>query len=150
MANTYTNILIHVVFSTKNREKWLNPDVRLKLFPYFGGIARKNDMKLLCAGGVSDHVHLLLSLVPKLSVSIAVQYIKGGSSHWIHETFPELKIFTWQHGYGAFSIGVSQIERTKEYIYNQEEHHKRLTFRDEYLAFLKKNETEFDKQYVLG
>ena len=148
MANTYTNLLIHVVFSTKNREKWLRPDIRNKLFPYFGGIARKNDMKLLCAGGIADHVHLLLSILPKISVSSAVQFLKGGSSRWIHETYPKLRMFAWQEGYGAFSIGISQIDKTKEYINNQDEHHKKTSFRKEYLSFLKKNQIEYDERYI--
>jgi REP element-mobilizing transposase RayT len=99
-------------------------------------------------GRVEDHVHLLVGLPPTLAVSQAVQFLKGGSSKWIHETFPDLALFAWQDGYGAFSIGTSQIPDTVAYIGTQREHHRRRTYQEEYLAFLRKHGIEFDERFV--
>ncbi len=148
MANTYTSLHFHIVFSTKHRQRWIIPEVEDRIWRYLGGIARENRMTPLMIGGVEDHVHLLLGLPATLAVSQAVQLIKGGSSKWIHETFPELAMFAWQDGYGAFSIGKSQIPDTTAYIGNQREHHRQRTFQEEYLAFLRKHEIEFDERYV--
>ena len=150
MSNSYISIYIHAVFSTKNHEPSLTPEIRERLFPYFGGIAKSNDFLLLKAGGVENHVHLLLSIRQNIEICRVLQLLKGGSSKWIHSNFPDLRHFAWQEGYGAFSIGISQIKVTEDYIANQEEHHKRLTFKDEYLTFLKKNNIEFDDKYVFG
>ncbi len=95
-----------------------------------------------------DHVHLLLPLPKTLHISKALQLIKGGSSKWIHDTFAEHQNFTWQKGYGAFSIGVNDIERTKSYIENQEKHHQKRNFEEEYLIFLQRNVIDYDKRYV--
>jgi REP-associated tyrosine transposase len=103
------SILIHCVWSTKKREPFLSSDVRNRLWPYLGGIARENKMKALAIGGVADHVHMLISLPKTLSVSKALQLLKGSSSKWIHDTFPKLHSFEWQEGYGAFSIGISAV-----------------------------------------
>jgi REP element-mobilizing transposase RayT len=150
MANTYVSSLFHVVFSTKNREPWLRPPIREKLPPYLGGPAKRHRLVALCAGGYTDHVHLLLSIPPDVTVSRALQLVKGASSHWIHEAFPECRSFAWQDGYGAFSIGVSQIDDTRRYIESQPEHHRKVTFQEEYLAFLKRNGVAYDERYVWG
>ena len=150
MANTYINILIHTVFSTKNRESWLSSSLRERLYPYMCGIARENGLKVLCIGGTDNHIHILLSLDSTTSIAKAIQLIKGGSSKWIHETFPELRLFSWQEGYGAFSIGISNVDETKKYIENQEKHHSKESFRDEYLKFLRKNNIDFDEKYLWG
>ena len=150
MANTYINILIHTVFSTKNRESWLSSSLRERLYPYMCGIARENGLKVLCIGGTDNHIHILLSLDSTTSIAKAMQLIKGGSSKWVHETFPELRLFTWQEGYGAFSIGISNVDETKKYIENQEKHHSKESFRDEYLKFLRKNNIDFDEKYLWG
>jgi len=120
---------------------WLTPAIRERLWPYLGGIARENDMKALAVGGVADHVHLLLSLPATLSVSKAMQLLKGNSSKWLRETFPESRTqdFAWQEGFGAFSIGVSGMEDTVHYIQTQEEHHRKKSFREELEVFLKKH-----------
>jgi putative transposase len=104
MANTYISLHYHIVFSTKGREPWLSESVRDRLWPYLGGIARENGMTALEVGGVSDHVHLLISVRASMPVSKAAQVIKGGSSHWIKDTFRPLAGFGWQDGYGAFSV----------------------------------------------
>ena len=109
MPDTFSSVWIHYVFSTKNREPWLVPAVRARLWPYFGAIAKQCDSMPECIGGVSDHVHLLLSASKNFSTADLARRLKAGSSYWIHETFPELKEFGWQAGYGAFSVGVSQL-----------------------------------------
>jgi len=113
-----------------------------------GGIARENGMKARCIGGIADHVHLLVSIPTTLSIAKAIQLIKGGASAWIHETFPEMQDFAWQEGYGAFSVGVSQLAETIAYIENQEEHHRHKSFQEEYLAFLKRHEITYDEKYL--
>jgi len=150
MANTYTSLLVHAVFSTKNREPLIAAELQNRLFPYMGGIARENQFRSLCIGGIEDHVHVLLSLTPGISIAKAVQLIKGGSSKWIHETFPHLQNFSWQEGYGAFSIGISQVDDTRKYIETQETHHRQTSFREEYLEFLRKNNVAFDEKYIFG
>lgn len=150
MANTYTSLNYHVVFSTKNREPWLESQILERLWPYLGGIARDNGMKALEVGGVADHVHLLISIPASMALSKAVQLVKGGSSHWLKDTFPKLAGFSWQDGYGAFTVSQSQLSIIQTYIRNQEEHHRTRTFEEEYRAFLKKNHVEFDDRYLLG
>jgi putative transposase len=146
--HSFISSLHHCVFATKGREPWLTPDIRERLWPYLGGIARENDMKTLAIGGVADHVHLLLSLSATMSVSKAMQLLKGNSSKWLHETFPRLRSFAWQEGYGAFSIGVSGIEETRLYINNQEEHHRTRTYREEVIMFLNRHRLPFDETMI--
>lgn len=141
---------MHCVFSTKNRTPMIIPELQQSLWPYIGGIARANKMKALAVGGMPDHVHTLLSIPATIPVAKAVQLIKGGSSKWIHDTFPRMRAFTWQEGYGAFSIGVSAIEDTVAYINQQENHHKRRTFEEEFVAFLERHGIEYDPRYVWG
>jgi putative transposase len=150
MANTFTSLDFHIVFSTKNREPSLDRVILERLWPYLGGIARDNGMKAREIGGVADHVHLLLSVPASMALSKAVQLIKGGSSHWLKETFPQLKTFSWQDGYGAFTVSRSQVDIVRHYIQNQEEHHRTKTFEDEYRTFLKKHHIDFDERYLLG
>ncbi len=143
--HSFVSCLMHVVFSTKERRPWITSDIRDRLWPYLGGIARENKMKALKVGGVEDHVHILLSLPSTLAIAKAVQLLKGNSSKWMHETFPKLKTFEWQEGYGAFSIGVSGVDDTIKYIENQAEHHRKKSFKDELKAFLKKHELEYEE-----
>ena len=105
-------------------------------------------MKAVEIGGVADHIHILLSLPPTLAISKAMQLIKGGSSKWIHETFPEQRTFAWQEEYGVFSVSVSQLDKTIEYIKGQEAHHRKMTFQEEFLALLKKHRIEYDERYL--
>jgi len=150
MAHSFTSSLFHCVWSTKNREKTITADLEGRLWPYLGGIARENDMKALAIGGVEDHVHLLHSLPSSLAIAKAVQLLKGGSSKLVHDTFPEYHSFAWQEGYGAFSIGISQVDATVAYIQRQKEHHRQRTFQEEYLEFLKKHGIEYDPRFVWG
>jgi len=148
MAHTYTNLLVHCVFSTKNRQKTISADFRAELWAYMGGIARTNKMKALTIGGIEDHVHLLLSLPATIDVAKAVQLIKGGSSKWAHDK--GYKNLQWQTAYGAFTIGASQVQDTIHYIDHQPEHHQDFSFEDEFRAFLKKNGISWDEEYVFG
>ncbi len=146
MPHSYTSCVMHCVFSTKDRHKTMSPQFQERLWPYVGGIARKNAIKALEVGGVEDHMHLLLSLPATMGVAKAMQLLKGGSSKWVHDNFPRLRAFAWQEGYGAFSIGKSQMADTVDYIRSQERHHRRITFQEEFLAFLKKHEIEYDER----
>jgi len=148
MANTCISLHVHIVFSTKNRAPLINAEWRGCLRAYLGGIAVEYKMKPLEIGGVADHVHMLVSLPSTISLSKAVQLLKGNSSKWINETFPGNGRFQWQEGYGAFSVSMSQIPDTMEYIRSQEQHHRKKTFQAEYLAFLKKHGIEYDERYL--
>jgi REP element-mobilizing transposase RayT len=150
VAHSYVSALFHCVFSTKERRKIINEDLQERLWPYMGGIARENNMRALAIGGVEDHVHLLLSIPSTISIAKALQLIKGGSAKWVHDTLPDHKEFEWQEGYGAFSIGVSQVPDTKAYIANQREHHRSKTFQEEFIAFLERHAIEYDPRYVWG
>jgi len=142
--HSFSSSLHHCVFATKRREPLLTREVRERLWPYLGGISRENGMKALAVGGVADHVHILLSLPATVSLSKAMQLLKGNSSKWIHETFSALCQFSWQEGYGAFSIGISGVDETCAYIRDQEEHHRTRTYREEVLTFLQRHGLHFD------
>lgn len=150
MSHSYVNQLMHCVFSTKERRPLIMPALQERLFPYMGGIARKNKMKLIAAGGVEDHVHLLISLPKTLDIAHAMQLIKGGSSKWIHEMFADQRLFEWQEGYGAFSIGIGEVKRTVDYINRQAEHHKKKDFKTEFISFLDRHFIEYDERFVFG
>ncbi|MCH7700737.1 MAG: IS200/IS605 family transposase [Planctomycetes bacterium] len=150
MPHTYTSCLIHYVFSTKGRCKSIPSDLRARLYPYFGGIAREHGMKAIAVGGTDDHLHVLMSLPATMSVSKAAQLIKGGSSKWVHDTFAAQAAFTWQEGYGAFSIGVTGIPETVRYIERQVEHHRTHSFEDEYREFLNRHGIQYDEAHVWG
>jgi REP element-mobilizing transposase RayT len=150
MANTYTSLHYHIVFSTKSREPWLVTAKEARIWEYLGGIARTNGMKALKVGGYDDHIHILVALPATISVSKAVQLLKGASSRWIHESDNDMMAFAWQDGYGAFTVGLSQIADTVRYIEGQREHHRTKSFQEEYVHFLKKHDVEFDERYVWG
>ena len=137
--HSFVNCLLHCVWAIKERRPLITLELQTRLWPYLGGIARENKMKALAIGGVADHVHVLLSIPSTLSVAKSIQLLKGNSSKWIRDTFPEHRDFEWQEGYGAFSIGVSGIEDTTRYIEGQAEHHQKKTFKEEIEVFLKKH-----------
>lgn len=149
MAHTYCSLLFHCVFSTKERRKWIAENGRERLWAYIGGIAREHEMKALAVGGTEDHVHVLLSLPTTKTIAQAMREIKQGSSRWMHEACA-MPDFAWQEGYGAFSVGLNQVEATVAYIAGQLEHHRKRDFQAEYLAFLKKHRIEYDPRYVWG
>jgi len=148
MPNTYTNLFFHVVFSVKERRPLLLLNLQKQLYPYICGIANNNKFKIICVNGTDDHIHILFSLRPDLAISKAIQLVKGGSSKWIHDNFPNLKIFSWQEGYGAFTVSASQIDVIKKYIYNQKQHHQKMNFTQEYKLSLEKNNINFDEKYL--
>ena len=113
---SYVSSYFHCVFSTKERRPLITPALRERLWPFLGGIARQNEITALAIGGVEDHVHILLSLPSTVAIAKALQLIKGGSSKWVHETFPEHRLFAWQEKYGAFSVSVSQLDKIIQYI----------------------------------
>ena len=150
MANSYISLYVHVVFSTKQREPFISDAIRDRPWAYMGGIARENGMKAIAVGGIENHVHILLSLPSIITLAKAVQLIKGKSSKWVHETFPKTRYFAWQKGYGAFSVNISLVDTTIQYIHTQAEHHRHVTFQEEYISFLKKHGIEYDERYVWG
>jgi putative transposase len=140
--HTKTSLLVHCVFSTKNRLPLIRAEMRSRLWAYMGGIARTNSIKALAVGGMSDHVHLLLSLLPTMAPAKAIQLIKSGSSKWMHEQ--GVARFELQVGYGAFAVCVSQMRKTIHYIHNQEKHHSRRNFAQEWKIFLKAHGLDLD------
>jgi putative transposase len=119
-----------------------------ELYAYMGGTLKEKDCVLSAAGGMPDHVHLLVSLHRDVSVAEAVRTVKANSSRWIHQTYSGLPGFAWQEGYGAFNVSYSNIDAVKGYLANQEEHHRTRTFQEEYVAFLKKHRIPYDERYV--
>jgi len=136
MASTFTSMNIHFVFSTKNREKLIVEKIRSRLWQYMGGIARQNKLVSHAIGGIDDHIHLLISIPASMSPSKAIQLMKGGSSKWVNEEFPDLGKFSWQQGYSAFSVSPSRMTKTIDYINNQQAHHRLISFKQEYIDFL--------------
>jgi len=126
----------------------ITPALQERLWPFLGGIARQNKMMAIEIGGVEDHVHILLSLPSTISIAKALQLIKGGSSKWVHETFPEQSLFAWQAKYGSFSVSVSQLDKIVEYIKRQAEHHRKMTFKEEFVALLEKHRIKYDERYL--
>jgi REP element-mobilizing transposase RayT len=127
----------------------LHADLRERLWPYFAAVASNHEMACLAVGGVDDHLHSILRIPPKMAVSKGLQTIKSVTSKWIHETFPPLHDFAWQEGFGAFTISVSGVDETRRYIANQAEHHRTVTFEQEYRAFLERHGIEIDERYWL-
>ena len=148
MGHTYANLMVHGVFSTKNRRGLLTPNVMGELVKVVGGIVRERDGKLLAMNGTADHIHLLGIFPPKRAFSDMFRDIKAISSDWIHDRFHELRDFAWQTGYGAFSVSKSAAARVENYIARQAEHHRRQTFEEELIALLDKHGIEYDRRYV--
>ena len=148
MANTYTQIHLHLIFAVKYRTGIIEDKWKDELYKYITGIIQSNNHKLLIINGMPDHIHILIGIRPNQSVSELLQDIKGSSSKWINEKGFVKGKFEWQEGFGAFSYSKSQIKDVIKYIENQEEHHKKRTFREEYLAFLDAFEVEYNEKYI--
>ena len=146
MSHTYTNLLTHLVFSTKERAPFVTDEIKPELYAYLGGLVKELKGKPIAINGVSDHVHLLVSLPPSLAISDALRFIKANSSKWAAERFDNL--FEWQKGYGAFSVSRSNVDAVVKYIQNQEQHHRKFDFRTEFVALLQKNKIEYDENYL--
>jgi putative transposase len=148
MANTFTQIYIHVVFSVKHRVSLIQQDWREELHKYITGIIQNKDHKVLAINTMPDHIHILIGMRPDASLSELVRDLKANSSKWINEKkFLKIK-FLWQEGYGAFSYSHSQLDEVIHYIKEQQEHHKKRTFKEEYISFLKKYYVPYDPKYV--
>ncbi|MBL1217894.1 MAG: IS200/IS605 family transposase [Planctomycetes bacterium] len=151
MPSAYTQNFYHAVFSTRKRLSCITPDIEQRLYPFIAGIVR--DLQgccLIAINGMPDHVHILVRYRANLSHSDLIRHVKGRSSKWIHETFPELAHFAWQEGYGGFTVSKSAVPAVETYIANQKEHHQRMDFKSEFLALLKKHGIEFDANALFG
>jgi putative transposase len=144
MAHTYASNFIHCIFSTKDRKALITAERITGLYTYLGGIARSEGFTLIAAGGTANHVHLLLILPAPHALAAAVQKLKGSSSRWMGPKF------SWQEGYGAFSVSPSQVPVVKKYISSQEQHHRKRSFEDEFIALLRNCGIEYDERYVFG
>jgi REP element-mobilizing transposase RayT len=150
MPHTFTSLLVHVVFSTKDRAPELSPELAVRLFPYMGGIVRECKGTALIINGPADHVHALLSIPATISIADILRVLKTNSSRWVHEQFPERKRFGWQAGYGAFTVSGSQSDDVRNYIASQEEHHRKVSFQEEFVTLLKKHGLEYDVRDLWG
>ena len=148
MPQSLSRILIHLVFSTKNRERVLTPAIQTELHPYLAGTLDHIECPSLQVGGVADHVHLFFGLSRTCTIADMVETVKTSSSKWIKTKGAEFADFHWQSGYGAFSVSQSDADEVVAYVRNQARHHQKMTFQDEYRAFLKKHGLEFDERYV--
>lgn len=147
MSATYTNLLYHLVFSTKGRIPLITDEIREPLYQYIGGIVRSEGGALLEIGGIEDHIHLLVRLKPTLALSDAVRLIKSNSSKWLNDG-SYVRDFRWQTGYGAFTVSKSMMESVRRYIRNQPEHHRKQTFKAEFVDLLKLNNVDYNKKYL--
>ena len=148
MSSTHTNLLFHIVFSTKYRRNLITPDTKDRLYEYIGGIIRDQKGKTIEIGGMTDHIHVLARLSPTLAISDVLRFTKTNSSKWLNETFQRAEPFAWQRGFGAFSVSASNIDQIRSYIRNQEQHHKTMSFREEYRTLLIRHGITFDEQFL--
>ncbi len=148
MGQSLVKNYIHIVFSTKNREPLIHPPYENELHSYLGGICINLECHPIKIDGYTDHVHILCMLSKKIALMKLIEEVKSHSSRWMKSKYELLKKFYWQDGYGIFSVNPSEIDKVVAYIANQHEHHKKITFQDEYRAFLKKYDVEYDERYV--
>ena len=148
MGHTYSNILIHVIFSTKDRALTIGEDIRERLYQYMAGLAREECGRAWKIGGTDNHVHALLSIRADVSISEAMRKWKSLSSGWVHQTFPGHDGFAWQLGYGAFSVSQSNADHVTEYIGKQGEHHRKVTFEEEFIALLDRHGIQYDREHI--
>ncbi len=148
MANTYSSLFYHIVFSTKHRQNFIRPEIENRVWAYLGGVARKHKLTAIRIGGIENHVHVLILSPPVFAPSQIAQCLKGDSSKWIHEEFQELKNFAWQDGYGSFSVSKSSVPKVVDYIKNQREHHRKESFENEYARLMNLHAVEYDERYL--
>ncbi len=148
MSDSYTNLLYHSIFSTKDRRPLITDVYQSRLYDYIGGTIRALGGISLELNGTEDHVHVLAKLRPDKALSDVLRDLKANASGWMHDVFPDLKDFSWQRGYGAFTVSQSNVKEVRRYIEHQKEHHKKISFRDEFIQFLKANGIEYDEHYV--
>jgi REP-associated tyrosine transposase len=150
MAHTFSNILIHALFSTKHRKPDLDAEVRSELFPYMGGIIANLKGQPLLINGPSDHVHMLFVQPAAIGLAELMEKVKANSSRWVHQRWPQRERFAWQTGYTAFSVSQSQVEAVKAYVRNQEQHHRKMAFQEKLKAFLKQHGIACDERFLVG
>ena len=148
MSQSLVKNLVHLVYSTKNRQPWISREFRDGLFAYQAGIFKEWESPAVAIGGTEDHVHALFSLSKNHALKKIVEEVKKGSSKWMKTNGPRNAEFYWQAGYGAFSVSQSSEPRVKNYIRNQDEHHRKMTFQDEVRALFRRHQVEFDERYV--
>jgi len=148
MAETFTNLIYHIVFSTKNRQPLITGAYQSRLYDYVGGTIRDLGGISLAINGTEDHVHLLAKLRPDKALSDVLRDLKANASGWMRDVFPDLKDFSWQRGYGAFTVSQSNVEKVQDYIARQKEHHQKKSFRDEFIEFLEANGIEYNEKYL--
>ena len=148
MSQSLSNVIVHIIFSTKNREPWLDAATRPRMHAYLATICRDLDAEVLCVGGVADHVHIVTTLPRTVSQAQLIEGIKKPSSKWIKALEPRYRGFFWQRGYGAFSVSSSQLDAVLQYLETQEEHHRTRTFQEEYRELLRRYGVEFDERYA--
>jgi REP element-mobilizing transposase RayT len=148
MPQSLSLVIVHVIFSTKERRPFLDPDTRPKLHAYLATVARNAGCEAYRVGGVADHVHLAIRLSRTITIADLVEELKTSSSKWLKTQSPALAAFSWQRGYACFSVGPADLDSLRAYIDGQEEHHKTRTFQDEFRMFLKKYGVEYDEAYV--
>ncbi len=148
MAQSLADIILHIVFSTKSRQPMIQPEIESELYPYLNTICQKLNSPMIRINGVSDHVHILLSLGRTISVSKLIEELKSQSSRWIKTKGPQYRDFAWQNGYGGFSVSRTNVEGAIKYVTNQKEHHKKIGFNEEFLAMLDRAGIEYDERYL--
>ncbi len=148
MPSSWTQNYYHLVFSTKHREPLIGPELHERLYPFVGGITRDLNSQLIAGNGMPDHVHLLIRFAADIAPAVLAREVKSRSSAWIHGTFPSLQNFSWQRGYGGFTVSKSAVPDVERYIRDQEHHHAAMTFGQEFIAMLNRNEVEYDPRYV--
>jgi len=148
MSGTYSNLVYHIVFSTKNRYGLITSTLEENLYKYIGGIIREIDGVCLEINGMSDHIHILAKFPPKIALSNALRTIKANSSKWVNESKQGLRKFGWQDGYAAFSVSKSQIRSVQQYVHDQKAHHTQTDFKTEFIELLNKHGVKYDPRYV--
>jgi len=148
MSQSFTNLLYHLIFSTKDRRPLITVEYQLHLYDYIGGIIRNLGGISLGIDGVEDHVHVLAKLRPDKALSDVLRVLKCNASGWMHDVFPTLAEFSWQRGYAAFTVSQSNLQQVQRYLARQKEHHSGVSFRDEFILFLKANGIEYDERFI--
>ena len=148
MPSSWTQNYYHLVFSTKHREPLIKPELHDRLYAFFGGIVRDLNAQLLAGNGLADHVHLLIRFPADVAPAVLAREVKARSSRWIHESFRSMRTFAWQRGYGGFTVSTSLVPEIEKYIRDQAAKHANMTFKQEFIALLRKNKVEYDPRYI--
>ena len=148
MAQSLAKVLVHLIFSTKSRRPFITEDVRQELCAYLAGVLRNHQSPALATNAVDDHIHVLFTLSRNYAIKTLVEKVKTSSSKWLKSKGPRFRTFAWQNGYGAFSVSQSAVASARRYIVHQSEHHRRLTFQEEFRRFLERYEVAYDDRYV--